>query len=125
MVLGTADWDDDVCTPMAQTHQCVVVSVDYRLAPEDPCPAQLHDCYASLKWFSENASRLGVSAERIAIGGASAGGGLAAGTALMARDNGGPNLILQLLVCRTDYSHIHFLLTSAPNREDLSLLQHA
>ena len=98
MVLGTADWDDDVCTPMAQTHQCVVVSVDYRLAPEDPCPAQLHDCYASLKWFSENASRLGVSAERIAIGGASAGGGLAAGTALMARDNGGPNLIFQLLV---------------------------
>ena len=98
MVLGSADWDDDVCCPIATAHECVVVSVDYRLAPENPAPAQLHDCYAALKWVSENASSLGVSPERIAIGGASAGGGLAAGTALMARDNGGPNLIFQLLV---------------------------
>ncbi len=98
MVLGSVGWDDDVCCPIAETHNCVVVSVDYRLAPEDPCPAQLNDCYAALNWFSENASSLGVSPERIAIGGASAGGGLAAGTALMARDNGGPNLIFQLLV---------------------------
>ena len=98
MVLGSVDMDDGLCPDMAEQHQCVVVSVDYRLAPENPYPAPLHDCYAALKWFAENANSLGVSSERIAIGGASAGGGLAAGTALMARDNDGPNLIFQLLV---------------------------
>tara|TARA_B110000438_G_C15733086_1_gene615065 strand:- start:247 stop:1257 length:1011 start_codon:yes stop_codon:yes gene_type:complete len=98
MVLGSVDMDDADCASVADQHQCVVVSVDYRLAPESPFPAPLHDCYAALKWFAENANGLGASSKRIAIGGASAGGGLAAGTALMARENGGPNLIFQLLV---------------------------
>ena len=98
MVLGSIDMDDDVCAPMAINHNCVVVSVEYRLAPEHPYPAQIHDCYSALSWMHESADELGISQDRIAIGGASAGGGLAAGTALMARDKGGPNLIFQLLV---------------------------
>ena len=98
MVLGSAEMDDAGSAAMAEQHQCVVISVDYRLAPENPYPAPLHDCYAALKWFAKNANSLGVSSDRIAIGGASAGGGLAAGTALMARDKGGPDLIFQLLV---------------------------
>ena len=98
MVLGSAEMDDAGSAAIAEQHQCVVISVDYRLAPENPYPAPLHDCYAALKWFAKNANSLGVSSDRIAIGGASAGGGLAAGTALMARDKGGPNLIFQLLV---------------------------
>lgn len=98
MVLGSIDMDDDVCASMALCHNCVVVSVEYRLAPEHPYPAQIHDCYSALSWMHESADELGISQDRIAIGGASAGGGLAAGTALMARDLGGPNLIFQLLV---------------------------
>jgi acetyl esterase/lipase len=98
MVLGSVDMDDEVCSSIAETHDCVVMSVDYRLAPEAPFPAPLHDCYAALQWFASNAGAYGISNERIAIGGASAGGGLAAGTALLARDHGGPNLIFQLLV---------------------------
>ena len=75
MVLGSAEMDDAGSAAIAEQHQCVVISVDYRLAPENPYPAPLHDCYAALKWFAKNANSLGVSSDRIAIGGASAGGG--------------------------------------------------
>ena len=51
MVLGSIDMDDDVCAAMALNHNCVVVSVEYRLAPEHPYPAQIHDCYAALSWL--------------------------------------------------------------------------
>ncbi len=98
MVLSNADSDDFSCAVRALANNCLVVSVDYRLAPETPAPGLVNDCYAGLLWVAAKADELGVDAKRIMIGGASAGGGLAAGTALMARDRGGPNLTAQLLV---------------------------
>lgn len=98
MVLLNADGDDARCALWASSHGCLVASVDYRLAPETPAPGLVNDCYAALHWVGDNATDLGIDADRIVIGGASAGGGLAAGTALMARDLGGPALAAQLLV---------------------------
>ncbi|MEV6981347.1 alpha/beta hydrolase [Sphaerisporangium sp. NPDC051017] len=77
----------------------VVVSVEYRLAPENPDPAPVEDCYAGLLWTAAHARELGADPERILVAGISAGGGLAAGVALLARDRGGPRLIGQLLIC--------------------------
>jgi len=74
------------------------VSVEYRLAPEHPFPAPVEDCYAVLKWLATHATELGVEQNRIAIGGASAGGGLAAGLALLARDRAEVNVAFQLLI---------------------------
>jgi acetyl esterase/lipase len=98
MVLLSADGDDFLCATRAAAHGCVVVSVDYRLAPETPAPGPVDDCYAGLVWLAGHADELGVAADRIMIGGASAGAGLAAGTALRARDSDGPTLAGQLLV---------------------------
>nr|MDT0658572.1 alpha/beta hydrolase [Micromonospora sp. DSM 115978] len=83
----------------AQELGLVVVSVEYRLAPEHPDPAPVQDCYAGLVWTAEHAEELGIDPDRILIAGGSAGGGLAAGVALMARDLGGPALIGQVLIC--------------------------
>jgi acetyl esterase len=82
---------------LAREIGAVVVSVDYRLAPEDPYPAGLEDCYAGLVWFAEHAEEYGVDPDRIAIHGISAGGGLCAGLALLARDRGGPAIAFQYL----------------------------
>ncbi|WP_036960363.1 alpha/beta hydrolase [Promicromonospora kroppenstedtii] len=76
----------------------VVVTVEYRLAPEFPDPYPVRDCYAGLRWTAEHAEELGIDLGRLIIAGASAGGGLAAGTALLARDEGGPALAGQLLI---------------------------
>lgn len=76
-----------------------VVSVEYRLAPENPHPAPVEDCYSGLVWTHDHAAELGFDASRIIVAGASAGGGLAAGVALLARDRGGPALLGQVLLC--------------------------
>ena len=98
MVMLQADGDDFQSAVRAAEHECVVVSVDYRLAPETAAPGLVDDGFAALTWLAGHADELGVSAERIMIGGGSAGAGLAAGTALRARDAGGPALAGQLLV---------------------------
>lgn len=77
----------------------VAVTVDYRLSPEHPHPAPIEDCYAGLTWMVEHANELGFDPARLIVGGGSAGGGLSAGIALLARDRGGPALAGQLLLC--------------------------
>ncbi|MDY0912230.1 alpha/beta hydrolase [Rathayibacter festucae] len=92
--LGNLDSYDD----WLLDHDVVLVSVDYRLAPEHPDPYPVEDCYAGLVWVAAHADELGIDPERLVIAGQSAGGGLAAGTALLARDRGGPALLAQILV---------------------------
>jgi acetyl esterase/lipase len=84
---------------LIEQHDAVVVTVEYRLAPEFPDPYPVEDCYAGLVWTGEHAAELGIDPDRLIIAGASAGGGLAAGTALLARDRRGPALAAQLLIC--------------------------
>lgn len=87
-VVGSAAMGDINSRVNAAEMECLLVSVDYRLAPETPYPGPLNDCYAALLWLHENAEALGVDRERIAIGGESAGAGLAAALCLLARDRG-------------------------------------
>ena len=96
-ILGNIEMMDGWCQMVAAKVDTIVVSVGYRLAPEDPFPAGVEDCYAALCWVHQNAEALGIDPSRIAIGGQSAGGGIAAGLALMARDKGGPGICYQLL----------------------------
>lgn len=98
MVVGTADYAGLTKPPLAQEHDCVIVSVDYRLCPENPFPAPQEDNYAGLLWLVEHADELNVDPARIVVMGESAGGGLAASLALMARDRGGPRLAGQVLI---------------------------
>ena len=97
MTIGDANMEDLTSAQRAVDHSCLVASVDYRLAPENPYPSAPDDCYAALLWFANNTSELGISSSRIAIGGASAGAGLAASTCLRARDESGPEIVFQLL----------------------------
>jgi acetyl esterase/lipase len=96
-VVGDLDTEHAGAASTVDALGVVVVSVDYRLAPEHPFPSGLEDCYAALLWLAKESGELGVDAERIAVFGQSAGGGLAAGLALLARDRGGPSLCFQLL----------------------------
>lgn len=96
-VLGSPDVDHDWNLMLCRELEALVVSVDYRLAPEHPFPAPLEDCYAGLCRLAENAAEWGVRPDRIAVWGDSAGGALATGIALLARDRGGPAIRFQHL----------------------------
>lgn len=97
-VMGSAEQNDPEARAFAEAAGCAVVAVDYRLAPETPFPGAVEDCYAALRWLQASAAELGVDAGRIAVGGSSAGGGLAACLALLARDRGEVPLAFQLLI---------------------------
>jgi acetyl esterase len=96
-VVGNVAGEHVGAARMALDSGAVVVSVDYRLAPEHPYPAGVHDCYAALRFLHDEGGALGVDTGRLAVVGGSAGGGLAAATALLARDLGGPPLCFQML----------------------------
>ncbi|GII65479.1 esterase [Sphaerisporangium krabiense] len=98
MVLGMVEMDDGTLSRYVREAGCAAVSVEYRLAPENPHPAPVEDCYAGLVWTAKNAGEIGVDPARLAVGGSSAGGGLAAGTVLLARDRGGPQVVFQMLL---------------------------
>ncbi|GLW94437.1 alpha/beta hydrolase [Actinokineospora globicatena] len=103
--LGTIDTSDAICRRLTNAVGCVTVAVGYRLAPEHRFPAALEDCYGAVEWFAANGSRYDADVSRIAVGGDSAGGNLAAVVSLMSRDRGGPQLRAQLLVYpNTDYT---------------------
>jgi len=97
-VLGSLETHDGICRALAAGAGCVVMSVDYRLAPEHRYPAAAEDCYAATQWAHAHAAELGADAKRLAVGGDSAGGNLAAAVPQMARDRGGPPIACQLLV---------------------------
>lgn len=96
--VGDLDSYEPLCRTLANEACCAVLSVDYRLAPEYPFPTAVDDAYTAALWVSEHAHELGVDATRIAVGGDSAGGNLAAVTAILARDRGAPALVFQLLI---------------------------
>ena len=97
-VVGAPELADPANRLLAGELECLILSVDYRLAPEVSHPGPVEDCYAALQWLHANAEILGVDASRIGVKGESAGGGLAAALALLARDRGGPKLAFQHLI---------------------------
>jgi acetyl esterase len=107
-VIGDLDSHDVVCRKLADEGELIVISVDYRLAPEHKFPAAVDDAIASTKWIAEHAKRLGVDASRLMVGGDSAGGNLAAVVSLAARDGNGPHIAGQVLIYpATDFSMKH------------------
>jgi acetyl esterase len=97
-VIGNLDTHDRLCRSLAKASGCAVVSVDYRLAPENKYPAAVDDAYAATQYLAEHGSEFGIDPNRIAVGGDSAGGNLATVISLLARDRGGPKLKFQLLI---------------------------
>jgi acetyl esterase/lipase len=98
MIGGSVALYDGIISRYVASSGVAMLAVDYRLAPEHPYPTPVEDCYIGLQWLAEHAAELGVDTARIAVMGDSAGGGLAAGTALLARDRGGPALAHQILI---------------------------
>ncbi|KAL4802841.1 Alpha/Beta hydrolase protein [Aspergillus unguis] len=99
MIAGNRFLGIGVILDWVEEFDMVCVSIEYRIPPEHPDPTPIEDCYAGLKWTSMNAKSLGINPDCLMIAGSSAGGGLAAGTALLARDRGGPLLYAQVLIC--------------------------
>lgn len=97
-VVGSLDTSEAFCRALSTMASCVVVSVNYRLAPEHPFPAAIDDCYAAVKWVADNASQFGADGGRIAVAGDSNGGTLSAAVSLMARDDDGPRISAQVLI---------------------------
>lgn len=97
-VLTSPDLDDEWCENISLRHRCAVVAVEWRRAPEHPFPAAADDCYGGLAWVARESEPLGIDRTRIMIGGASSGGGSAAGLALLVRDRGDLQIVHQLLV---------------------------
>lgn len=97
-VLGSLDGYDNLCRLLARRSECLVVSVDYRLAPEHPWPAALEDAYAATDWLASNAEQFSGDGSRLAVAGDSAGGNLAATVSLLARERGMPNIDRQVLL---------------------------
>ena len=96
-VVGSLDSADGTCRVLTNRSRCVVISIGYRLAPETKFPGPVEDAYAATRWVADNAADLRIDPTRIAVGGASAGGNLAAAAALAARERGGPKIAFQLL----------------------------
>jgi acetyl esterase len=118
-VIGDLDSHDVVCRKLADEGQLIVISVDYRLAPEHKFPAAVDDAIASTKWIADNSRQLGIDAARLMVGGDSAGGNLAAVVAIAARDGGGPAIAGQMLI----YPAIDFAMTHPSHSEpETSLL---
>ncbi|MEB3883488.1 alpha/beta hydrolase [Lyngbya sp. CCY1209] len=97
-VLGDLDMVDSICRTLANGAKCIVVSVDYRLAPEHPFPAAIADGFTATEWVFNQAETFGGDRDRVAVGGESAGGNLVAVVALMRRDRSLPPLVYQLLI---------------------------
>ena len=97
-MIGDLDSHDVVCRKLAHEGELIVISVDYRLAPEHKFPAAVDDAITATKWIAANAKQLGIDAARLMVGGDSAGGNLAAVVALAARDGDGPKLAGQVLI---------------------------
>ena len=112
-VIGDLDSHDVVCRKLAEEGELIVISVDYRLAPEHKFPAAVDDAIAATKWIAANARKLGVDAERLTVGGDSAGGNLAAVVAIAARDGNGPSISGQVLI----YPAIDFAMTHPSHGE--------
>jgi acetyl esterase/lipase len=98
-IFGDLDTHEGLCRTLAHETGCRVVSVAFRLAPEHKFPAGVEDCYAATKWAADNAERLQIDRRRIAVAGDSAGGNLAAVVCQMAKQMGGPDIALQVLIC--------------------------
>jgi acetyl esterase len=100
-VFGSVEWVDPITRALANRSGCIVVSVDYRLAPEHPYPAARDDAWTAVTWVAEHAAEIGADPDRLAVGGDSAGGNLATVACLMAREQGGPPIAFQVMIYPT------------------------